>query len=66
MHPPPMANQPPPIFGTYLHDGLSVLPPDLHMGFDPSALLGDDNDAKRRRIARVRAPMFAPGTAPRG
>ena len=58
MHPPPMANQPPPIFGTYLHDGLPVMP-DLHMGFDPSALLGDDNDAKRRRIARVSAHVCA-------
>jgi len=56
MHPPPLMNQPPPIFGAYHgHDGLPVLPPELaaQMGFDPSALLDDVNEAKRRRIARV-------------
>ncbi|KAI0525645.1 N-terminal binuclear Zn cluster-containing protein [Xylaria bambusicola] len=55
MHPPPLMNQPPPIFGAYGHDGLPVLPPELaaQMGFDPSALLDDVNEAKRRRIARA-------------
>ncbi|KAI0119914.1 N-terminal binuclear Zn cluster-containing protein [Nemania sp. FL0031] len=55
MHPPPLMNQPPSIFGAYGHDGLPVLPPELaaQMGFDPSALLDDVNEAKRRRIARA-------------
>ncbi|KAI1853677.1 hypothetical protein JX265_003989 [Neoarthrinium moseri] len=53
MHPPPMTNQPPQIFGQYLHDGMSVLPPELSMAFDPTALMGDDQEAKRRRIARA-------------
>ncbi|KAJ8123252.1 hypothetical protein ONZ43_g753 [Nemania bipapillata] len=55
MHPPPLMNQPPSIFGAYSHDGLPVLPPELaaQMGFDPSALLDDVNEAKRRRIARA-------------
>ena len=57
MPPPQLMNQPPQIFGSYAHDGgLSVLPPELaaQMAFDPTALLEDPNDAKRRRIARVR------------
>jgi hypothetical protein len=61
MHPPPLMNQPPQIFGAYHgHDGLSVLPPELaaQMGFDPSALLDDVNEAKRRRIARVSSWPF--------
>ncbi|KAI0157645.1 N-terminal binuclear Zn cluster-containing protein [Xylariaceae sp. FL1272] len=51
---PTMMNPPPPIFGSYTHDGMPVLPPDLaaHMGFDAS-LLDDANEAKRRRIARA-------------
>ncbi|KAI0393414.1 N-terminal binuclear Zn cluster-containing protein [Xylariaceae sp. FL0594] len=56
IHPPPLMNQPPAIFGAYHgHDGLPVLPPELaaQMGFDPSALLDDANEAKRRRIARA-------------
>ncbi|KAI0400601.1 N-terminal binuclear Zn cluster-containing protein [Xylaria palmicola] len=55
MHPPPLMNQPPAIFGAYGHDGLPILPPELaaQMGFDPSALLDDANEAKRRRIARA-------------
>lgn len=62
MHPPPLMNQPPQIFGTYGHDGLGVLPPELaaQMGFDPSALLDDVNEAKRRRIARVSLRSFHP------
>ncbi|KAI2621721.1 N-terminal binuclear Zn cluster-containing protein [Hypoxylon sp. NC1633] len=55
MPPPQLMNQPPQIFGAYGHDGLPVLPPELaaQMGFDPSALLDDANEAKRRRIARA-------------
>ncbi|KAI8625154.1 N-terminal binuclear Zn cluster-containing protein [Xylariaceae sp. FL1651] len=55
MPPPPLMNQPPQIFGGYGHDGLPVLPPELaaQMGFDPSSLLDDVNEAKRRRIARA-------------
>ncbi|KAI1635935.1 fungal-specific transcription factor domain-containing protein [Biscogniauxia mediterranea] len=53
--PPQLMNQPPQIFGAYTHDGLPVLPPELaaQMAFDPSALLDDANEAKRRRIARA-------------
>ncbi|RYP83664.1 hypothetical protein DL770_005357 [Monosporascus sp. CRB-9-2] len=53
--PPQLMNQPPQIFGTYRHDSLSGLPPDIaaQMAFDPTALLDDPNEAKRRRIARV-------------
>ncbi|KAI1215065.1 N-terminal binuclear Zn cluster-containing protein [Annulohypoxylon truncatum] len=52
---PQLLNQPPQIFGAYSHDGLPVLPPELaaQMAFDPSALLDDANEAKRRRIARA-------------
>ncbi|KAI0897813.1 N-terminal binuclear Zn cluster-containing protein [Annulohypoxylon nitens] len=52
---PQLMNQPPQIFGAYGHDALSVLPPELaaQMAFDPSALLDDANEAKRRRIARA-------------
>ncbi|KAI0205372.1 N-terminal binuclear Zn cluster-containing protein [Astrocystis sublimbata] len=55
IHPPPLINQPPSIFGAYGHDSLPMLPPELaaQMGFDPSALLDDVNEAKRRRIARA-------------
>ncbi|KAI1099003.1 N-terminal binuclear Zn cluster-containing protein [Jackrogersella minutella] len=55
MHRPQLMNQPPQIFGAYGHDGMSVLPPELaaQMAFDPSALLDDANEAKRRRIARA-------------
>ncbi|KAI0021928.1 N-terminal binuclear Zn cluster-containing protein [Xylariomycetidae sp. FL0641] len=54
MPPPQLMNQPPQIFGAY-HDGMPVLPPELaaQMAFDPSALLDDANEAKRRRIARA-------------
>ncbi len=53
--PPQLMNQPPQIFGPYGHDGMSVLPPDIaaQMAFDPTSLLDDPNEAKRRRIARV-------------
>ncbi|KAK1504141.1 fungal specific transcription factor, partial [Colletotrichum tamarilloi] len=55
--PPQMMNQPPQIFGAYTPDGLPVthMPPDLaaHMFGDPSTLLDDANEAKRRRIARA-------------
>lgn len=53
MPPPQLTNQPPPIFGNYMHDGMPVMHPDLQMAFDPSSLMGDDSEAKRRRIARV-------------
>ncbi|KAH8652373.1 fungal-specific transcription factor [Xylariales sp. PMI_506] len=54
MNAPQLTNQPPQIFGSYLHDGgLSVLPPELQMAFDPASLMGDDSEAKRRRIARA-------------
>ena len=54
---PQLMNPPPPIFGPYGADGLPVqqLPPDLagHM-FSDNVLMEDTNEAKRRRIARVR------------
>ena len=54
---PQLMNPPPPIFGPYGSDGLPVqqLPPDLaaHM-FSDNVLMEDTNEAKRRRIARVR------------
>jgi hypothetical protein len=54
---PTLMNQPPQIFGSYNPDG-SPIPAVLNgplFADDPTALLGDDsNDAKRRRIARVR------------
>jgi hypothetical protein len=52
---PQLINQPPQIFGSYAPDGMPVLPPELaaQMAFDPSTLLDDANEAKRRRIARV-------------
>ncbi|KAI1079373.1 N-terminal binuclear Zn cluster-containing protein [Whalleya microplaca] len=55
MPPPQLINQPPQIFGAYGHDGMSVIPPELaaQMAFDPSTLLDDANEAKRRRIARA-------------
>lgn len=53
--PPPLTNQPPQIFGSYMADGLPNLPPDMagQIFSDPNLLLEDPNDAKRRRIARV-------------
>ncbi|RFU75153.1 fungal specific transcription factor [Trichoderma arundinaceum] len=56
--PPPLTNQPPQIFGSYLADGLpnlQQLPPDMtaQMFPDSSLLLDDSADAKRRRIART-------------
>ena len=57
MAPPPLMNQPPPIFGAYSADGIPMqhLPPELaaQMFGDPTGLLDDSNEAKRRRIARV-------------
>lgn len=53
MHVPQLANPPPQIFGGYgMPDGMSMMPHELQM-FDPASLMGDDQDAKRRRIARV-------------
>ena len=56
---PPVLNQPPQIFGSYGPDGLqnvSQMPPDMasHMFADTHLLMEDTNEAKRRRIARVR------------
>ncbi|KAJ9139488.1 Fungal specific transcription factor domain-containing protein [Pleurostoma richardsiae] len=55
--PPSLINQPPQIFGGYHSDGLSMqhLPPELaaQMFGDPTGLLDDSNEAKRRRIARA-------------
>ncbi len=52
------AQQPPQIFGAYNADG-SPMPPVLPAGnyFDDGLDLGldDDNDPKRRRIARVQS-----------
>lgn len=54
---PPLMNQPPQIFGGYTEHGMPIhhLPPDLVGApmFD-HGLLEDSNEAKRRRIARVR------------
>ncbi|CAI4210500.1 unnamed protein product [Parascedosporium putredinis] len=51
-----MINQPPQLFGPYTHDGMPMghLPPELaaQMFPDPTTLLDDANEAKRRRIAR--------------
>ena len=55
---PTLLNPPPQIFGAYSQDGvpLSQLPPELaaQMFPDHATLLDDANEAKRRRIARVR------------
>jgi hypothetical protein len=61
---PPILNQPPQIFGGYGPDGLPnvpQMPPDLaaHMFSESHLLMDDSNEAKRRRIARVRP---VPGT----
>ncbi|KAI1819051.1 N-terminal binuclear Zn cluster-containing protein [Xylaria intraflava] len=55
LHPPSLINQPPSIFGAYSHDGLNALAPELasHMDFDPSTLLDDASEVKKRRIARA-------------
>lgn len=65
MGPPPLMNQPPQIFGGYGSDGLPnvpQMPPDLaaHMFPDAHLLMEDTNEAKRRRIARVRNRLAAP------
>ena len=54
---PPMMNPPPQIFGNYPHDGMSMaasLPDMTGSMFTDGTLLDDSNEAKRRRIARVR------------
>ena len=46
---------PPQVFGAYTPDGLPMNPAMTDMVFgDPSTLMDDNNEAKRRRIARVR------------
>lgn len=56
-NPPSMMNQPPQIFGGFAPDGMAMqhFPPELaaQMFGDPSTLLDDTNEAKRRRIARA-------------
>jgi hypothetical protein len=56
---PMLMNQQTPLFGAYGHDGSPVtaaLPnPSFHD--DPSMGLDDNNDPKRRRIARVSVPL---------
>lgn len=50
-------NPPPRIFGGYAADGLpTTLPLDIsgQLFGDPGSLMDDTNEAKRRRIARVR------------
>lgn len=64
MGPPPIMNQPPRIFGGYGPDGManaSQMPADLaaHMFPDTHLLMEDTNEAKRRRIARVRESPHA-------
>jgi hypothetical protein len=57
--PPPLLNPPPQIFGGYTPDGLPLqqLPPELAAQmFGDHGLMDDTNEAKRRRIARVRCP----------
>lgn len=57
MAPPPLMSQPPQIFGAYGSEGMAHgLPPDIasHMFPDSHMLMEDTNEAKRRRIARVR------------
>ena len=57
--PPPKVDQPPQIFGNFSFDGSSLPPslPGAFLGEDGNVLLGeellDQNDPKRRRIARV-------------
>lgn len=57
---PPLMNPPPQIFGQYSADGLPLpasvdgLPQQL---FGDGTLLDESNEAKRRRIARVRKDM---------
>ncbi len=64
---PPLLNPPPQIFGGYSHDGMpmSHLPPELaaQMFPDHTTLLDDANEAKRRRIARVRLDELRPAPA---
>lgn len=54
---PPLMHQPPQIFGANAYDTMQMqhLSPDLtaQMFGDPSMMLDDTTDAKRRRIARV-------------
>lgn len=67
---PPLMNPPPQIFGAYPNEGLpmSHLPPELaaQMFPDHATLLDDANEAKRRRIAKVREPARAPAAAAGG
>jgi hypothetical protein len=54
---PPLMNPPPQIFGAYTADGMpmpSTLPDMSGPLFGDGTLLDESNEAKRRRIARVR------------
>ena len=54
---PPLMNPPPQIFGAYDADGLPLpadLPDMTAPMFTDGMLLDESNEAKRRRIARVR------------
>ena len=66
---PPLMNQPPQIFGGYGPgpDGLPQFPPDLaaQMFSDSAMMLDDSNEAKRRRIARVRGLLRDSGATGR-
>ncbi|UKZ83392.1 hypothetical protein TrVFT333_011200 [Trichoderma virens FT-333] len=62
---PPLTNQPPQVFGSFLTDGLASLqqlPPDMtaQMFSDSNLLLDDSQDAKRRRIARIEKKRATP------
>lgn len=55
--PPPLMNPPPQIFGNYSADGLPMvanLPDMAGPIFTDGTLFDESNEAKRRRIARVR------------
>ena len=55
---PALMNPPPQIFGNYSHDGLPMtanLPDMVGPMFTDGTLLDESNEAKRRRIARVRS-----------
>lgn len=60
--PPPITNQPPAIFGSYMGDGMPNLnmPNDFvtHMFPDSQMLMDESTEAKRRRIARVSIYVF--------
>jgi hypothetical protein len=53
--PPPMHHPPPQFFGGFGADNMQHLPPDIaSQMFDSHMFFDDPQDAKRRRISRVR------------